>query len=87
MLRLHPPRFRITHAEFDELPQSESFIECGRLLTLTDDHLERRKVKKVGTLPREILRRLIDHVNEAEALRESEKDFIIDAFAVVVSKR
>lgn len=79
--------FRITHADFGELPQSESFIGCGRLLTLSDDHLEKRKARKLGTLPREILRRLIDHVNDAEALRESEKDVIIDALAAVVSKR
>jgi len=73
--------FRITHAEFSALPNRVSYIGCGTPLRIPDGEFRRRQHRVVGRLPDDVLVRLIDHVNDAKALTEEEKDLIVDALA------
>ncbi len=73
--------FRIIRAELPALSNDESFIACNTLLRVSDKYLTDRKARSVGNLPKEVIERLLDHINTCDVLTEEEKEDAIDGLS------
>lgn len=76
--------FEITQKQFPALTKPVSYIGCGTPLYLKDSFFKNKGFQRKGALSKKILVGLIDHVNEAGALTDQEKELIIDALATAV---
>lgn len=76
--------FPIRREDLPILEREVSYIACGDPLAIPDEVFRRRQHEVVGRLPDNILVKLIDHVADAEALTERQKELIIDALSEAV---
>jgi len=73
--------FQITNAEFPSLPNAISYISCNAVLTISDQYMRRYQAKSKGALPRDVLVRLMDHVNGCEVITEEEREQVVSSLA------
>jgi len=70
--------FQITKAELPALPKPQSHIACNTLLPITDEYMAENRAGSVGRLSKNVIVRLIEHIDACDVLTEEEKEIVID---------
>lgn len=71
----------ISHKDLPALPNNESHIACNTVLKVSDDYMKKNGANRVGRLSQEVIRRLMEHVENCEVLNEDDKDLVIDGLS------
>ena len=76
--------FQLLHEDFPALPNAHSYIACNTILPVPDEYMRQHNAKSEGMLPREIIKKLIDHVESCNVLTDDEKETVIDGLTTAL---
>ena len=73
--------FILPKSDFPELPNEESYIACNTLLTVSDEYMKAHNAQSVGHLSKDVIARLIDHIDGCAVMTEEEKEIAVDGLS------
>ena len=76
--------FELLHKEFPALPNAQSYIACNTVLSVSDEYMKQNNARSEGMLPRSVIEKLIDHVENCEVLSDDEKETVIDGLTTAL---
>lgn len=76
--------FELLHDEFPALPNAQSYIACNTVLAVSDQYMKQNNARSEGMLPRLVIEKLIDHVENCDVLSDDEKEIVIDGLTTAL---
>lgn len=73
--------FPLRNSDFPELPNEVSYVACNTLLVVSDAYMAANGARSVGTLSKQVIESLVDHIERCTVMTEEEKEIAIDGLS------